>query len=214
MKTRIQCKNNQYHAIEFDEEWNLVASTCKDAENRATRLRGVLSLGGRRPSNTKGCAALIALLQHGLPQSIKATAFGDDVDFGRWEDIYIRYEDNKLTKARVDQLISEGRAQYPEIGHAERALFSCMYRPDLDTEDLKSLTAFVPESECEAGTVVGFDQYDDWVVPLQSGWMQNVYEKDVATVGGRFVCGIKGKNALVLDRLPDGGFGICEKTIA
>lgn len=212
MKTRIQCKEGAFHVVEFDDDWNLVSATCDDAEKRASRMAAVMSLGGRSRAIKHGCAALVALLRHGLSQALDSANFGEDVDFGGWEDIYIRYENNKLTKHRLGQLIGAARAAYPEIGEAERAFFSCRYRPDLDAEDRRDLTSFRPNDACDVGTVVGYDQYDPWVVPLQKGWLENVGEQGLAIVDGRFVCGVKEKGKLlVVDRLPEGEFGICER---
>lgn len=212
MKTRIQCKGDAFHQVEFDDDWNLVSATCKDAESRASRMAGVMSLGGRSRAIKKGCAAIVGLIRYGLPKSLDSANFGEDVDFGGWEDIYIRYEDNKVTKARLKQLIAAARAAYPEIAPAERAFFSCRYRPDIDAEDRREMTSFRPNDDCEVGTVVGYGQYDPWVIPLQKGWLENVGEQGLATINGRFVCGVKEKGKLlVVDRLPEGEFAICER---
>lgn len=212
MKTRIQCKNNKFHTVEFDDEWNLVYADCKNADERASRMASIITLGGRSRATKRGCAALVGLIRHALPSAIFATDFGDEIDFGGWDEVYTRYEENKLTKARMNQLMELGRAEYPEIAHAEKALFSCRYRPDIDAQDRRNMTAFRPNDPCEVGTVVGYGQYDPWVVPLQKGWLQNIGEKGLAIVNRRFVCGVKEKgNLLVVDRLPEGEFAICEK---
>lgn len=212
MKTRIQCRDNAFHVVEFDDEWNLVSATCKDAGSRAARMAGVMSLGGRSRAVKKGCAALIGLIRYGIPQSVRSVAIGEEIYFKGWEEIYIQYEENKLTKARMEDLFDEDAQRFPEVEAAEKAFFSCRYRPDQDDQDREDLTTFVPHASCDVGTVVGYDQYDPWVIPLQEGWLENVGERGLATVNGRFVCGVKEKGKLlVVDRLREGEFGICER---
>lgn len=218
MKTRIVCKDNKRHTITFNERGALTHCDCEDAEVQAGRLASLIAMG--RAPDQKGCAGFVALVQRGIPAILGGPeALGEEVELGGWADLYDRYSANKVFlhfwRAYRRKLEEPYRETLDEARRIIRRLR--YYRPDHTAQEREDMTYLQPESNsCKPGALVGAGADDDWTLPLQKGWLNNIARQGIATVEGRFVCGRDPKNPSklwVVDRDDDGLFAICEKKL-
>jgi len=192
-QTTVTCaESHESHTITFHDDGSVTSTGCEDIETQALRYAAMARLS-KRQVTTSGCAALVALVQHGIPTFLNQP--GPTPDLGAWKNVYVRYETNKLVAAAMDETRRKRDKEFAEAFKAARkALRKTRYRPKWSKADLDEATSFLPNHDMEEGILVAVGEHDHFSVPLQADWLEAVAKAGISVVSGRFVCGIDPDN--------------------
>lgn len=191
VRTSILCaEHHERHTVTFHPDGTVTSSGCDDVALRAKRLASVARLR-RKPIPSGGCVALVALVQHGIPQLLSQNTFDSLVDLGAWKDVYIRYETNKVVQAAADDVKRKRDAGHGDaLTEARKAMRRTTYRRGWPKADIDECTSFLCDRRIKPGELVAVGPHDHFNVPLQSDWLETVAKAGIAVVSGKLVCGV------------------------
>jgi len=211
MKSRILC-GHHYHTVEFHDDGTVTSTGargkagCGDITSASRGLGATIMLG--RQTQQGGCAALAALVNHGIPHFLLRDPGADGyLTLAGWDRIYMRFESNKV----VEETMAETRrkrdaAHVDTFSQARKAFSKCKYHEVYDVK-LDQKLQFMPEAHMAEGKIVALGLNSVWTVPLQKGWVESISKAGISVVGGKLICGIDENNprrVWAIDQEPHG----------
>jgi hypothetical protein len=194
VKTTILCtKTHRRHTVTFNRDGTIVSSGpegCGGMDSNAARVAAMLQLGGH--PNTDGCVGLVALQRYGIPSILNGMPNDEGyMGLGKWRDLYVRYETNKVIEKTMDDVRRRRDAAHADtFRFARKALRSCKSYGRRFVGDMAQVAQFMPEQSMADGRLIAITTDDIWTVPLQKEWVEEVHAAGIANVSNRFVCGI------------------------
>lgn len=201
--TKIQCVSNKRHAVSLNAD-GTVTCECSDGLARSESIAGRIMLGA--PDDTRGCAGLAALVA-GAPSLLRLCRGSDRPKFGAWEYLIGAYSGNPVFNAALDlaeKADSTDRKQIRKLMLA--AIRSCGYQHTLGVrrfdEEFRPVwdvpTGEMQPSALGVGYMVSCFDDDQWRVPYMQGWKEQIADKGLATIDGKFVCAIDGETVYAI----------------
>lgn len=120
-KSRIKCsKGGRYHVVEIHPDGRVLSHGCGDITRDVNRIAALIRLGKSPPYEMVGsCDCFAALILHGCELLLRRPA--DDngyiTDLAGWNDIYVRFELNKLVERQVELMRLKIREEEKTTSH-------------------------------------------------------------------------------------------------
>jgi hypothetical protein len=171
----IKCSAGR-HKFTLHDDGTMCSSGCELHDDEIERLATMIRLGGEPDlQHVESCVGLAALLRHGLDDTIGQGA-RTIAELGGWRGAYVRWESQQHVVAKVKRLSRETPAHRAER-EAKKLLrripfFRRMLEVDFNTsiEFELSLPVLPTELQGDASTWL--------IVPLQKGWISEVFEDE------------------------------------
>jgi hypothetical protein len=190
--TKIACPaaGSKRHAVSLTEDGYLTCD-CPDGVVRGSSLAGRLLLGMPYPEGARGCGALVALAE-GAGTLLPLARGTHRPKYGPWEELVFAYQSNPVFIAALD-LAERAQPERAEIrklvlGHVESAGYRCTLGKRRFRDEFMALWDVPVNGDLDKFIVSSFDDCP-WSVPYMPGWKEQIADKGLAVVDGKFVCG-------------------------